>query len=68
MHRIYWALAVLVVPTVIGFATLSARADAPTIAADDRVLGKADAPITIFEYFSSPARIAQSSSATAIPS
>lgn len=33
-------------------AATPARAEAPVIAPGDRILGKADAPITIFEYFS----------------
>jgi len=51
MRKIWLALAAMVL-TGAAFAVVPARADVPTITADDRVLGKADAPITIFEFFS----------------
>jgi protein-disulfide isomerase len=51
MRKIWLALAaVLAVGTV--WLTLPARADVPQITPNDRILGKADAPITIFEFFS----------------
>jgi protein-disulfide isomerase len=52
MRKIWLALAALAV-VYAGLATLPARADnVPSVQPGDRVLGKADAPITIFEYFS----------------
>ncbi len=51
MRKIWLALAALALVAV-GFTVTPARADAPQLAPDDRVLGKADAPVTIFEYFS----------------
>jgi len=51
MRKIWFVLAVAAV--WMGTAASPAQAtDVPTIAAGDRVLGKADAPITIFEFFS----------------
>ena len=47
MRHIWWFAAVL----FLAFAGI-AQADAPALAPDDAVLGKADAPITIFEYAS----------------
>lgn len=52
MRKIWLALAALAV-VYAGLATLPARAEnVPSVQPGDRVLGKADAPITIFEYFS----------------
>lgn len=51
MRKIWLAVAVAVL-ALSGGKMAPARADVPTITADDRVLGKADAPITIFEFFS----------------
>jgi protein-disulfide isomerase len=51
MRKIWLALAAL---SALGTAWIAtpARAEVPQIAADDRVLGDAKAPITIFEFFS----------------
>ncbi len=52
MRKIWLALAAL---AFAGFAlagTPVRAAELPTVTADDHVLGKADAPITIFEFFS----------------
>jgi protein-disulfide isomerase len=51
MRKIWLALASMALAGVM-FTGAPARADAPTITPDDRVLGKADAPVTIIEYFS----------------
>jgi protein-disulfide isomerase len=49
MRHIWWVAAVV----VLAFSGLARAADpAPTLSADDVILGKADAPITIFEYAS----------------
>jgi protein-disulfide isomerase len=51
--RKIWLVAAFSLLSLSGLATAHAQAPAsPTIAPDDRVLGKADAQITIFEYFS----------------
>ncbi len=47
MRNIWWVSALLVLVLA-----ASARADSPALAPNDNVLGKADAPITIFEYAS----------------
>jgi len=53
MHKIWLAFAAF---ALLGGVTLSASpahaAEAPQVKPDDRVLGKPDAPITIFEFFS----------------
>ncbi len=46
------AASVLVAPVVLGFHAGAARAQAQEIFPDDRILGQADAPITIIEYSS----------------
>lgn len=51
MRKIWLALAAIALAGV-GLAVVPARADVPKLMPDDRVLGKADAPITIFEFFS----------------
>jgi protein-disulfide isomerase len=52
MQKIWLALAAITLAGA-GFAVAPARADeVPKLMPDDRVLGKADAPITIFEFFS----------------
>jgi len=51
MRKIWLALTSIALAGLV-FAALPARADVPQITADDRVLGKADAPVTIIEYFS----------------
>ncbi len=51
MRKIWLALAAIVLAGA-GFAIAPAQADVPKLTPDDRVLGKADAPITIFEFFS----------------
>jgi len=51
MRKIWLAL-LLIALAGLGFGSAPARADVPKLTADDRVLGKADAPITIFEFFS----------------
>jgi len=51
MRKIWLALASMALAGAV-FATAPARADVPKLMPDDRVLGKADAPITIFEFFS----------------
>lgn len=53
MRKIWLALAVFALLGGIGAAASPAHAlEAPQVKQDDRVLGKADAPITIFEFFS----------------
>jgi protein-disulfide isomerase len=52
MRKIWLALAAMALAGTV-FAVVPARAeDVPKLMPDDRVLGKADAPITIFEFFS----------------
>jgi len=56
MRKIWLVLSALALAGTV-FAVAPARADGPrvdvpTLTPDDRVLGKADAPITIFEFFS----------------
>ncbi len=51
MRKIWLALAALLAAGAV-WAAVPARADVPQIQPDDRILGKADAPITIFEFFS----------------
>lgn len=51
MRKIWLALAALVAMGT-AWGALPARAEVPQITADDRVLGDAKAPITIFEFFS----------------
>lgn len=52
MRKIWLALAAIALLGA-GFTAVPARAEeVPTLTPDDRVLGKADAPITIFEFFS----------------
>ncbi len=46
------AATVLVAPAATGLHAGAARAEAQTIFPDDRILGPADAPITIIEYSS----------------
>ena len=51
MRKIWLALAAIALAGA-GFTVAPARAeDVPKLMPDDRVLGKADAPITIFEFF-----------------
>jgi len=52
MHKIWLAVVALALCGAAFGATPARALDVPTITADDRVLGKADAPITIFEFFS----------------
>jgi len=56
MHKSRWFFMALFValPLTAGLAAATAQAQAktPSLTADDRVLGKTDAPITIFEYAS----------------
>lgn len=50
MRYLWWFSAVLLL--FVGIAPVRAADQVPTLAPDDIVLGKADAPITIFEYAS----------------
>ncbi len=51
MRKIWLALAAMALAGTV-LAAAPVRAEVPTLKPDDRVLGKADAPITIFEFFS----------------
>ncbi len=51
MRKIWLALVVTALAGL-GLCSVSARADVPKLNPDDRVLGKPDAPVTIFEFFS----------------
>jgi protein-disulfide isomerase len=51
MRKIWLALFAMTLAGM-GFGAVPARADVPQVTPDDRVLGKADAPVTIFEFFS----------------
>jgi protein-disulfide isomerase len=52
MRKIWLALAAFALFGVIGAASPAHALETPQVTQDDRVLGKADAPITIFEFFS----------------
>lgn len=52
MRKIWLALVLVALTGGFGLGVQPARAAVPTITPDDRVLGKPDAPITIFEFFS----------------
>jgi protein-disulfide isomerase len=52
MHKIWLAVTALILCGTAFGATPARALDVPVQTADDRVLGKADAPITIFEFFS----------------
>jgi protein-disulfide isomerase len=51
MRKIWLALAAFLAVGAV-WLPVPARADVPQITPDDRILGKPDAPITIFEFFS----------------
>jgi protein-disulfide isomerase len=52
MRKIWLALAAFALFGAIGAASPAHALEVPQVTPDDRVLGKADAPITIFEFFS----------------
>jgi protein-disulfide isomerase len=52
MRKIWFALAALAMLGTMIAAAPARAADVPVQTPDDRVIGKADAPITIFEFFS----------------
>jgi protein-disulfide isomerase len=53
MRKFWFALAAVVTfSTMLGIAAPARAADIPVQTPDDRTIGKADAPITIFEFFS----------------